>query len=308
MGGSGEISGQQCSVALKVDVATYPGARDGIPRLLAILDRAGVKATFYFAMGPDNSGKIIRRIFRARFLRKLFTKGAVAVPGLPSLLYGTLLPPPYIAEQAPDMLRQVESAGHDIGILCWDHLKWHDYLPWLPKQAALMELGRASAAFETVFGHRSRTTAAPGWTASVDSLEIQDAMRLAYCSDCRGSRPFYPLMDGRKFRTLQIPTTLPPLDELLGEGGITAATVNDRLLSRLLPGLNVHTIRAELEGIRYAPLFAELLDQLKARGVRFATLAEVAEEYGDDAPHCAFEMGYLPGCVMPVALQTAGEQ
>ena len=50
-------------VALKVDVDTYAGTRDGVPNLLADMARFGVKATFYFSMGPDNSGKALRRIF-----------------------------------------------------------------------------------------------------------------------------------------------------------------------------------------------------------------------------------------------------
>jgi undecaprenyl phosphate-alpha-L-ara4FN deformylase len=51
------------TIALKVDVDTYVGTRDGVPQLLAILERFGIKATFYFSLGPDNSGKAIRRIF-----------------------------------------------------------------------------------------------------------------------------------------------------------------------------------------------------------------------------------------------------
>ena len=60
------------TIALKVDVDTYVGTRDGVPHLLEILERFGIKATFYFSMGPDNSGKAIRRIFtRKGFLKKM---------------------------------------------------------------------------------------------------------------------------------------------------------------------------------------------------------------------------------------------
>ena len=59
------------TVALKVDVDTYAGTRDGVQRLLSILDDFDIKATFYFSMGPDNSGKAIRRLFtRKGFLKK----------------------------------------------------------------------------------------------------------------------------------------------------------------------------------------------------------------------------------------------
>lgn len=290
-------------VALKVDVDTFSGTCNGVPRLLEILGRFGISATFYFSMGPDNSGKAIRRIFGKGFLRKMLLSGAPSAYDLRTMLYGILLPPPSIAERLPEILLSVEQAGHEAGIHCWDHVKWHDYLPWLPKQTALMELGRASAAFQEVFGQRARTTAAPGWTVTPDSLEIQDAMGLRYCSDARGTSPFYPVMDGRRFNTLQVPTTWPILDEMPGANGVTMATLNDQYLSLLKPGLNVHTIRAEMEGNACSETFVALLERLCTRGVRFVTLAEVADEYADTAPQCELQMGYIQGCVMPVAIQ-----
>jgi peptidoglycan/xylan/chitin deacetylase (PgdA/CDA1 family) len=291
-------------VALKVDVDTYAGTRDGVPRLIEILGRFGIRATFYFSMGPDNSGKAIRRIFtRKGFLAKMLRTRAPAAYGLKTMLYGTLLPPPMIASSFPEILRNTKQSGHEVGIHCWDHVKWHDLLPWFPKPVTAMELGKASSLFEQIFGHRTRTTAAPGWTVSPDSLEIQDAMNLDYCSDSRGRSPFYPSMEGRRFQTLQIPSTWPTMDEILGENGITVATVNDHYLSLLKPGLNVHTIHAELEGGILADIFIDLLERLCSQGVRFITLAQAAAEYGADAPVCELVMGELPGRAGDVALQ-----
>jgi peptidoglycan/xylan/chitin deacetylase (PgdA/CDA1 family) len=292
-------------IALKVDVDTFEGTRDGVPRLLELFDRYGIKATFYFSLGPDNSGKAIRRIFtRKGFLRKMLRTKAPSTYGLKTLLYGTLLPPPVIGERLPHVLQSTAAAGHEVGIHCWDHVKWHDYLPWMPKQTTLMELGRASALFEQIMGRRTRTVAAPGWTVSADSLEIQDAMGLLYCSDSRGTEPFYPVFDGRRFRTLQIPTTWPTMDEILGENGITAETVNDLYLSLVRPGLNVHTIHAEMEGRSMAPVFEDLLRRLQERGCRFATLAEAATgAKASDPPACALRMGELPGRAGQVAVQ-----
>jgi peptidoglycan/xylan/chitin deacetylase (PgdA/CDA1 family) len=292
------------TIALKVDVDTYVGTRDGVPHLLEVLAKFGIRATFYFSMGPDNSGKAIRRIFtRKGFLKKMLRTRAPSVYGLRTLLYGTLLPAPMIAESFPDVLRKTEACGHGVGIHCWDHVKWHDYLPWLPKPVTLMELGRASALFEDILGHRTTTTAAPGWTVSTDSLEIQDAMNLDYCSDSRGSAPFFPVMAGRRFRTLQVPTTWPTMDELLGEGGITVENINDHYITLLRPGLNVHTIHAELEGKSLAPLFIDLLERLKSLHVRFVTLAEAAEEFGRNAADAPLAMGEIPGRAGRVAVQ-----
>lgn len=290
-------------VALKVDVDTYIGTRDGVPRLLEILGRFGIRATFYFSLGPDNSGKALRRIFKPGFLKKQLRSGAPSAFGLRTLLSGTLLPAPVIGKKLPDVMRSVERAGHEAGIHCWDHVKWHDCLPWFPKSATALELGKAGALFEEVFGHQALTTAAPGWTVTADSLDVQDAMQLAFASDSRGTAPFYPEMGGRTFRTLQIPTTWPTMDELLGADGITPATINDRYLALLKPGLNVHTIHTEFEGAGMADVFTDLLVRLTARNVTFVTLSEAAAKFGADAPAAPLAMTEIPGRAMPVAVQ-----
>ena len=290
-------------VALKVDVDTHAGTRDGVPCLIEDMGRFGARATFYFSMGPDNSGKALRRIFtRKGFLKKQLRSGAPSAYSLKTMLYGVLLPAPMIATSLPDVLRNTERAGHEVGIHCWDHVKWHDYLPWFPKHLTAMELGRAAAEFERIFGRRARTTAAPGWTVSPDSLEVQDAMGLEYCSDGRGTHPFYPVMGGRRFRTLQVPTTLPTADEILGVDGITAANIHEYYLERLNGGLNVLTIHAELEGSAIRPSFIRLLEGFAARGVRCVTLGEAVRGVSG-APACELHMGEIPGRAGNVAIQ-----
>jgi peptidoglycan/xylan/chitin deacetylase (PgdA/CDA1 family) len=293
-------------VALKVDVDTYAGTRDGVPALLEDLALFGVSATFYFSMGPDNSGKAVRRIFtRKGFLGKMLRTKAPSAYGIRTMLYGTLLPAPMIASSFPDVLRETEQRGHEVGIHCWDHVKWHDYLPRFPRHLTATELGLAGARFEDILGHRAETTAAPGWTVSTDSLEVQDTMGLSYCSDGRGTHPFYPIMDGRRFRTLQIPTTLPTADEILGENGITPGNIHDYYLAGIKDGLNVLTIHAELEGGAIRASFVRLLERFAAEGIRCITLGEAARRVAD-VPACRLFMGELAGRAGKVAIQ--GEQ
>jgi undecaprenyl phosphate-alpha-L-ara4FN deformylase len=296
---------KQSSVALKVDVDTHVGTRDGVPRLLEILECFGIKATFYFSLGPDNSGKAIRRIFtRKGFLKKMLRTGAPSMYGLRTLLYGTLLPPPMIGASFPQIMRQTRDMGHEVGIHCWDHVLWHDKLPRMKREEAARELNLARSAFLEIFGERPRTVAAPGWTVSSASLELQDAMSLDYCSDTRGSSPFYPVLDGRPFATLQLPTTLPTMDELLGRDGISGDTINDRYLALMRPGLNVHTIHAELEGMSLSHVFSDLLRRLTGAGARFVTLAEAAAEaVASGPPRCPVAMAEIAGRAGLVALQ-----
>jgi len=58
-------------LALKIDVDTYRGTRDGVPRLLEVLKRHGAGATFLFSLGPDHTGRAIKRVFRPGFTKKV---------------------------------------------------------------------------------------------------------------------------------------------------------------------------------------------------------------------------------------------
>src|SRR5574342_841521 len=90
------------NLGLKIDVDTYRGTRDGVPRLLKVLATHGARATFLFSLGPDHTGRALRRVFRPGFLRKVSRTSVVANYGIPTLLYGTLLPGPDIGRRCAD--------------------------------------------------------------------------------------------------------------------------------------------------------------------------------------------------------------
>ena len=113
-------------IGLKVDVDTLRGTREGVPRLLGILDRAGVEATFLFSLGPDHTGWALRRVFRPGFLSKVSRTSVLEHYGLRTLLYGVLLPAPDIGRRGPGAMRAAAAGGHECGIHAWDHVVWQD--------------------------------------------------------------------------------------------------------------------------------------------------------------------------------------
>src|SRR5690606_14127004 len=113
-------------LAIKIDVDTDRGTREGVPALKAALARRGIPACFLFSLGPDNTGRAIRRIFRPGFFSKVSRTSVVSVYGIRTLMNGVLLPGPDIARRNAAVMRSVADAGFETGIHCWDHVFWQD--------------------------------------------------------------------------------------------------------------------------------------------------------------------------------------
>jgi len=75
-------------LAIKIDVDTDRGTREGIAPLARILDRHRIRGTFLYSMGPDNTGRAIRRVFRPGFFSKVSRTSVVKIYGLRTLMNG----------------------------------------------------------------------------------------------------------------------------------------------------------------------------------------------------------------------------
>ncbi len=299
----------ETALAVKIDVDTDRGTRIGVPNLLALFRELGVPATFLFSLGPDNTGRAIRRVFRPGFFTKVTRTNVLAMYGVRTLLNGVLLPGPHIGRRNESVMRATRSEGHEVGIHCYDHIRWQDGLARMRATEVTEEFRKAQHEFLRIFGEPAATAGAAGWQANAYSLEAYDEAGLRYASDARGTHPFLPRVGDRIFRTLQIPTTLPTLDELLGRPGYGDPQILELYLSRLHSGgLHVLTAHAEIEGMSKLPLFRELLVRA-AQSVRLHRLCDIAEEYlgmPHGIPVCELEQGQVDGRSGTLAVQHCG--
>ena len=256
-------------LALKVDVDTWRGTREGVPRLLALLKRHDAKATFLFSLGPDHTGRAIKRVFRKGFLKKVSRTSVVEHYGLRTLMYGTLLPGPDIGRREADLMRSVRDAGHEVGIHCWDHIRWQDHVAGQSAEWTRHEMQRAADRFAEIFGCAAATHGAAGWQMNEAAYACERELGFDYASDGRGTHPFLPVnAAGEIIGVPQLPTTLPTLDELIGIDGLTGDTVDQHVLklTQAADQAHVYTLHAELEGMRLEATFDRLLSGWKAQG------------------------------------------
>nr|WP_199068051.1 4-deoxy-4-formamido-L-arabinose-phosphoundecaprenol deformylase [Chromobacterium sp. ASV5] len=295
-------------LALKIDVDTWRGTREGVPRLMDALKRHDAGATFLFSLGPDHTGRAIKRVFRPGFLSKVSRTSVVEHYGIRTLLYGTVLPGPDIGRREAALLRSVRDAGFEVGIHCWDHIKWQDYVAGKDAAWTRAEMRKAAQRFREIFGEDARTHGAAGWQINDAALAYQRELGMTYASDGRGSHPFQPVdAAGRTLGVPQLPSTLPTLDELIGLDGITNANVHERLLqlTETAPETgHVYTLHAELEGMRLMDVFERLLSGWKRQGYRLVSCIELFDSLDPAAlPPGRVVMGEIPGRSGTLALQ-----
>ena len=288
-------------LAIKVDVDTLRGYLEGVPRMLALFKRQGIRASIFFSFGPDNSGKAIRRIFRPGFISKMMRTKAPSTYGLKTLMYGTLLPAPLIVPSDPAVVRRASEDGHEVGVHAWDHVYVQDCLERISKEEYLSLYRKAEALYKDICGRKPTEIAAPGWQLSHAVLEAEQELGLAYASDVRGYSPFMPVFEGVEYGVPQIPTTLPTMDEIYGLPGINDVTIPKAWLDGMDKEWNVLTVHAEMEGISKLTVFENFLNMAKALGTEFHTLGEYAREAS--LPRGEIVMGTLTGRAGTLAIQ-----
>ena len=300
-------------LTLKIDVDTYRGTRAGVPGLVRLLERHDAGATFLFSLGPDHTGWALRRALRPGFFRKVSRTSVIEHYGLKNLMYGVLLPAPDIGRECVADMRAVRDAGFECGIHTWDHVLWQDNVRRRGSDWTARQMQQAFRRFTEIFGAAPRTHGAAGWQMNAHAFRQLDALGIAYASDGRavlagdgalaepGLGPHRLSVDGKAMSCIQMPTTLPTLDELLGRtiNGVVVTPANiAALLLRLTEDGrdHVYTLHAELEGQKLAPIFDQLLAGWQAQGYQLGSMADYHGQLDPGGlPVRAMAWGTLPG-------------
>ncbi len=272
-------------LALKIDVDTYRGTREGVPRLVEALQRHHAQATFFFSLGPDHTGRAITRVFRPGFVGKVSRTSVLEHYGIKTLLYGTLLPGPDIGLKCADIMRMVKLAGFETGIHCYDHVRWQDHVANQDAEWTRRELQLAVDRYTEIFGEAPHAHAAAGWQTNRHALRMMQSLGFEYSSDTRGTHPFIPTWRAEIIACPQLPTTLPTLDELMNRDGITLDNIAEHILKLTEAPLatgHVYTLHAELEGGKWLPVFETLLQGWQAQGYELVSMRQYLQ--GLDVP------------------------
>jgi len=284
-------------VALRVEVRTLRGLHEGVANLMRLFSDYQVRASFFFPLGRDLSGRSPVSAWQNR--------GSL---GMRALLYGTLLPGPCLARAAAAPMALARKNGHEVGLLglsprSWSRRLAHADTPWVDQQCA-----RLSEAFVAAGGVAPTSLATPDWQINPRLLGRLTPGRYRYSTLTRGKLPYFPVLQGVRSRIPEIPTTLPTVDELLQESGVSMGNVHEYLYAlsqRVLPAGHVFAASAEREGLGRLPLMEKMLVMWKGQDGSVRALGDLLQEIDlTTLPYHQVGWGEVGDGSTPVAMQS----
>ncbi|EKD25981.1 MAG: hypothetical protein ACD_79C01418G0002 [uncultured bacterium] len=260
-------------IGLKIDVDTLRGTKDGVIPLLKLFRKKNIKATFFFSVGPDNMGRNLYRLLKPKFFLKMLRSKAANLYGWDILLRGTLGTGPIIGDKCREIIKDTAKDGHEIGLHAWDHYTWQTKMETSDNSFIRTQISLGIEKLREITGLNPVCSAAPAWTCNDAILKIKEEFSFVFNSDCRGRSVFIPEVQGKTLTQIQIPTTLPTYDEIIGHNGINHENYNDKIISLMKPDdLNILTIHAEAEGILCHNMFSDFIDKIESYNGQFTHL------------------------------------
>jgi peptidoglycan/xylan/chitin deacetylase (PgdA/CDA1 family) len=268
-------------LSIRVDVDTSVGLQKGVPELLRIFSEYGIWVSIFVVMGPDTMGVHMKRFSQKDYLKRILKVNPFKLIkryGIKPFFYGTLLSSPDIGSAYRDLLVEIATQGHEIGIHGYNHANWADHYQDLNEAETRSEFTKAFMLYQDIFKEPPLGSAAPNWRCNQNLLKVETELKLKYASDTRGSIPFWPVIQNHIFPILQIPTTLPATHECLQAGKANKSTVISAIVEKIKPGLNVWTIHDWFEGLSEPQMVREFMERSLKKGYRFMRLRDIAEE------------------------------
>jgi len=228
-------------IGVRVDIDCV-GDGKAVPAVLELMDSYGVRASFFIATGRDECYRNFRR-----YLNPLRLLSARVLEGyrLEPLL--RFLSPMDVQEV--EELQMIAGSHHELGLHGYAHFQWMNSLPSKSREEVAGMIDAGCRVFEEAFGFKPACFAAPGFKTTPEMLLALDDFGFRYSSDFHGRRPFYPVINGRRLSTVQLPITL-TLEE---QGNGLAEEIRRRLgegyLTLYLHPIDALVFRDEVERV-----------------------------------------------------------
>ncbi|HTZ41684.1 MAG TPA: polysaccharide deacetylase family protein [Candidatus Omnitrophota bacterium] len=165
--------------ALRVDVESDRGIREGLPKLLDLLKKHNIKASFYLVMGGESN---ILEILKYRRNMTSSAERSMKIWTLKDKIRMALFPRDFAAANK-EILGRILNEGHELGVHGWKHREWTRGLNQIDINN---EITKAVSKYEKLFGKKPISWASPGFNTNENVINILNESGFKFTSDFEG--------------------------------------------------------------------------------------------------------------------------
>jgi len=236
---------------LRVDLESDKGIRQGLPKLLNLLKKHDIKASFYIPMGGESN--ILEILQYSRSLKHA-RETKVKVWSLLDKIRMASFPRDFVKSNIK-ILRKIISEGHELGIHGWKHREW---TRGLSKINIRNRIRKSKIKYIKLFGTEPISFAAPGFNTNENVLKILEENNIQYIGDFQGKKT-------KKYGKLKnIPITIlgndkmPIIEYLVGKGAS-----DQEILEYIKKEIGKNSLNSlYIHGLFEARFKLELLDEI----------------------------------------------
>ena len=166
---------------LRVDLESEKGIKLGLPKLLDLLKKHDIKASFYLTMGGESN---ILEILKYRNKLKSSGERSIKVWSMKDKIRMTLFPKDFVKNNI-HILRRVIAEGHELGIHGWKHREWTRGLIKLDIKERIM---MAKKKYFYFFGINPISFCSPGFNTNEKVLRVLNDAGIKFISDFQDKR------------------------------------------------------------------------------------------------------------------------
>ncbi len=263
--------------SLRIDLESDKGIKEGLPRILNLLRKYGIKASFYLVMGGESNLFDI-----LKYRRNLPGERKIKVFSKKELIRMVILPRDFVKENRK-LLNRILEEGHELGIHGWKHRAW---TRGLEKINIERQINLSVKRYYSFFGIKPISFCSPAFRINKKVVDILDKKGFKVISDLKGDKPFKI----KDTEIINVPVTIKgknntPIIEYLTCQGFSDEEILGYLLKEIKKKkLATMYIHGMFECIRKIDLLNNLFGNIKRKKIPIKTIKELGLK-NENTPH-----------------------
>lgn len=254
--------------ALRIDIESDKGIKKGIPKILDLLKKYNVKASFYLVMGGESNLLDI-----LKYRNKVLKERKIKVFSKLEMVRMVLFPRDFVRKNI-QILRRILQEGHELGIHGWKHRAWTRGIGKIDIES---HLRLAKERYIRAFKKQPISFAAPGFITNDKIISILDKEGFRVISDLPGKKPFKI----KNTRITNVPVTITgpentPIIENLASHGLNDSEILSIITKKIGNNrLSVMYIHDLYECIQKIGLIEKIIQYVKSKDINIKTIQEI---------------------------------